>query len=298
MKAFKFLLSLILLLNIDLYAQENVQKIREKLIDQTRKDVMVVSHRGVWREAPENSLPAIAKAIELGVDIVEIDVAKTKDGHLVLMHDKTLERTTTGKGKVSDWTLDSLKTLKLKNGAGIRSKHNIPTLEEALLLSKGKIMVNIDKAYNLFDEVYVLLEKTGTTNQIIMKGNATASKVKEQFGKYLDKVIYMPIVNLDKNTAEQDVIDFLTQLNPVAIEFVYTSDANPLPKKMVSLLKGKSKIWYNTLWDTMIGGHDDDLSVEDPNKGYGYLVKDLNARIIQTDRAQFLIQYLKSLNLH
>jgi Glycerophosphoryl diester phosphodiesterase len=120
---------------------------------------MVVAHRGDWRYAPENSILAIENAIKLGVDIIEVDVARTKDGHLVLMHDRTLDRTTTGKGRVSDWTLDSIKTLKLKNGAAIRTRHQVPTLEEALLAAKGKVMLNLDKAYELFDEVYALLEK-------------------------------------------------------------------------------------------------------------------------------------------
>ena len=63
-------------------------------------------------------------------------------------------------------------------------------------------------------------------------------------------------------------------------------------------MKGKSLIWYNTLWDTMAGGHDDNMSLQDPNKGYGYLIDTLGARIIQTDRPQYLLDYLRSRNLH
>ncbi|RRN76817.1 glycerophosphodiester phosphodiesterase, partial [Pseudoxanthomonas sp. SGD-10] len=70
------------------------------------------------------------------------------------------------------------------------------------------------------------------------------------------------------------------------------------PKQVKELLKGKSLIWYNTLWDTMAGGHDDDMSLENPDKGYGYLINELNARIIQTDRPQYLIDYLKSKKAH
>lgn len=294
MKKINLLLAFILFSSTGLFAQNNALKIREKLLDQSNKEILVVSHRGVWREAPENSLAAIDKAIAFGVDIVEIDIAKTKDGQLILMHDKTIDRTTTGKGKLTDWTLDSLRLLKLRNGAGIRTKHSIPTLEEALVLAKGKIMVNLDKSYDLFDDIFLLLEKTGTTDHIIMKGSKPASQVKAEFGKYLNKVIYMPVVNLDKDDAEQHVKTFLKDMKPVAFEFVYKSDSNPLPKKMATLLKGKSKIWYNTLWDTMVGGHDDDLSVEDPDKGYGYLIDVLDAKIIQTDRSDYLINYIKN----
>lgn len=280
---------------IALSAQTHVDETRRKLFDKNSKEVLVVAHRGDWRYAPENSLTAIENAIEMGVDVVEIDIQKTKDGQLILMHDKTLDRTTTGKGLINTWTLDSIKNLNLKNGIAIKTIHKVPTLEEALLLSKGKIMLNLDKAYDVFDEVYVLLEKTGTVDHIIMKGTAPSQKVKEQFGKYLDRVIYMPIVNLDKPNAQQAIDDFIKELSPVAFELLYVKDTNPLPKQLAKTLQGKSLIWYNTLWDTMAGGHDDDMSLKDPDKGYGYLINELKARIIQTDRPQYLIEYLQKI---
>ena len=280
-----------------LFAQDRIAEIRKALLDKDTSRVLVVAHRGDWRYAPENSILAIENAIKLGVDIIEVDVAKTKDGHLVLMHDRTLDRTTTGKGRVADWTLDSIKTLKLKNGAAIRTRHKVPTLEEALLAAKGKVMLNLDKAYDLFDEVYALLEKTGTTDHVIMKGTQPAARVKQEFGKYLDKIIYMPIVNLDQPHALQKIDDFLRELKPAAFELLYASDSNPLPKQVVNLLKGKSLIWYNTLWDTLAGGHDDDQSLDNLDNGYGYLIYTLHARIIQTDRPEYLINYLRSKNL-
>ena len=179
-------------------AQERAAQIREKLLNRNLHSVIVVSHRADWRNFPENSLEAIESAIRMGVDVVELDLQRTKNGKLILMHDSKLDRTTTGKGKVSDWTLDSIKTLRLKNGCNIKTIHKVPTLEEALLAAKGKIMINLDKADRYFDQVYELLQKTGTTEQIIMKGSKPAKEVKARFGKYLDEVIYMPIVNLDK----------------------------------------------------------------------------------------------------
>lgn len=71
--------------------------------------VLVVSHRADWRNAPENSLQAIQNCIDMGVDIIEIDLKKTKDGHLILMHDKKIDRTTTGKGYPADYTLEELR---------------------------------------------------------------------------------------------------------------------------------------------------------------------------------------------
>ena len=115
-----------------------LEKILANLENSNDNKIMVIAHRGDWRNAPENSIQAIQNCIDLGVDMVEIDVRKTKDNQLVLMHDETLDRTTTGKGYVSDWTLDSLQTLFLKNEQGIATAQKIPALKEALLTSKNK----------------------------------------------------------------------------------------------------------------------------------------------------------------
>jgi glycerophosphoryl diester phosphodiesterase len=293
--AFNFFLFLIIPLA---FSQSRIDTLLQKLYNPNDNYVFVIAHRGDWRYAPENSLLAIENAIRMGVDIVELDVQRTKDGQFILMHDATLDRTTTGKGKVSDRTLDSIQTLRLKNGCAIRTKEKVPTLEEALLLMKGRILVNLDKADRYFDEVYALLEKTGTTKQIIMKGGKSVEEVKLQFGNYLDRVIYMPIIHLDREDAEEQMERFINDLHPVAFELLFVSDSNALPKRLKHQLAGRTLIWYNTLWDTMAGGHDDDRSLENPDAGYGYLIDTLGAGMIQTDRPAYLIDYLKNRKLH
>lgn len=136
---------------------ERAEMLREKILSGDTSTVIVVAHRGDWRYAPENSIAAIEHSIAIGVDVVELDLQLTKDSVLIVMHDSKLERTTTGKGSVGDWTMDSLRTLKLKNGCGIKTKHHIPTLEEALLFAKGKVLINLDKADRYFDLLYPVL---------------------------------------------------------------------------------------------------------------------------------------------
>ena len=111
------------------YAQR-INEILSDLAAPAQQSVLVVSHRGDWRNAPENSLQAFQNCIDMGVDMVELDLKKTKDGELILMHDGTLDRTTNGTGKPEDYTLAELKKLRLKNGAGCRTRHQIPTLRE------------------------------------------------------------------------------------------------------------------------------------------------------------------------
>lgn len=294
MKKYIYVVFALLLSACRLWADEPVKAISAKITNPANKEITVVAHRADWRFAPENSLAAIENSIRQGADVVELDVQKTKDGQLILMHDKTLDRTTTGKGKIAEWTLDSIRTLYLKNGAALKTKHRVPTLEEALLTAKGRVMVNLDKAYPIFDEIFPVLEKTGTVGQIIMKGSKPVAEVKKDLGKYLDRIIYMPIINLDKPGAMQQIDDFMKELHPVAFELLFESDTCRLPKLLKTKLEGKSKIWYNTLWDTMAGGHDDDKSLENPDEGYGYLIDTLGATIIQTDRTAYLLEYLQA----
>ena len=78
---------------------------------QSNQNIFVAAHRG-WSEAyPENSMIAFQKAVELGVDQIEMDIRVTKDGELVVFHDLTVDRVSNGTGKVADFTLAELKQL-------------------------------------------------------------------------------------------------------------------------------------------------------------------------------------------
>lgn len=142
------------------FAQSNnADAILRTLNDPKDKNVVVAAHRGDWRNYPENSLPAIENAINMGADIVEIDLAMTSDSILILMHDRSVNRTTNGQGAVITYTLDSLQKLKLKGHNGMLSEYTIPTFEEVMLLCKDKAIVNIDKGFQYYDKVYDILKK-------------------------------------------------------------------------------------------------------------------------------------------
>ena len=109
------------------------------------RQVMVVAHRGVNRLAPENTLAAFRKAIELGLDYIEVDVRTSSDGVLVLSHDSRLERTTNGSGPVKALTLAELKTLSAGAWFGAPyANQKVPTFEEVIELARGKIKFYID----------------------------------------------------------------------------------------------------------------------------------------------------------
>ena len=279
-------------------AATRAEQIRKQLLTCDESSVIVVAHRADWRNFPENSLEAIQSSIDMGVDMLEIDVQRTKDGVLMLMHDHNLDRMTNGSGNIAETTWKEISKLNLKDHQGNLTEYKVPTLEQALLLCKDRIMINLDKADRYFDEVFALLEKTGTTNLIVMKGGQPANEVREKFGKYLDKVIYMPVVTINNVESEKAIYDFLNDLKPVAFELCYSNAESPVPLKMAKELKGRSLIWYNTLWDWLCAGHHDDKAVEDLDGTYGYMIDTLGARILQTDRPQLMLDYLRSRKLH
>ncbi|GAA0525124.1 glycerophosphodiester phosphodiesterase family protein [Chitinophaga japonensis] len=113
----------------------------------TGHDIPFISgHRGgVNKGYPENSIEAFENTLRHTPATFEIDPRLTKDSVIVLMHDATLDRTTTGTGKVSDYTLAELKQLQLKDVEGKVTSYRIPTLEEAIRWSKGKTVLILDK---------------------------------------------------------------------------------------------------------------------------------------------------------
>jgi len=100
--------------------------------------VAIYAHRGASAELPENTLPAFARAVELGADGIELDVHLSADGVPVVIHDESVNRTTNGTGNVAELSLDQLKALDAGNGAPI------PTLAEVLDLVGGRLHVDIE----------------------------------------------------------------------------------------------------------------------------------------------------------
>ena len=277
----------------------NAGLIIECLNDPHDKTVLVAAHRGDWRNFPENSLEGIESAVKMGVDIVEIDMAMTSDSILVLMHDRTVDRTTTGKGMVNTFTLDSLKGLFLRNGCGVTTTYRIPSLEEVLLLCKDCVVINIDKGYQFYNDVDKLLQETGTTRQILIKGSYPAETVLNDFSKHPgEKMMYMPIIDFRKRDAPQLFEDYMKTMPAMSYEIVWDTWTPEVEQCMQSILRNNAKIWTNSMWGALCGGDlYDDLALVDPEKIYGEHIA-RGATIIQTDRPETLIKYLQGKGLH
>lgn len=252
--------------------------------------VMVVAHRGNWREAPENSVWAIKKAIESGANMAEIDLALTRDSVLILMHDKTINRTTTGKGRPQDFTLEEIKKLYLRDGAGHTTQMKVPTLEEILSVAKGKIFLNLDKGFNYIGLVYPLIKKYDMLNEVLFKGNVSYETFDKKYGNIKDEIVFMPIVRLEKGDSREKIEEYLDNYIPYGFEFTVGNDESMLID--FSPIRNKSiKVWVNSLWPHHNAGNNDDIALENPNV-YSWYIKH-NVNIIQTDRIKELTEYLR-----
>ncbi|WP_299671634.1 glycerophosphodiester phosphodiesterase family protein [uncultured Polaribacter sp.] len=260
-------------------------------------NILVVAHRADWRNACENSILAIENAMDMGVDIIEIDLKKTSDNKLILMHDYTLNRTTTGNGYVKNHTLEEIKQLYLKDGAGHKTLFKVPTLKEALLVAKDKVLINLDQSFEYFEHVLPVLKETNTMGQIIIKGyNKPLDSVKKKLGTYIDSLQYMPIIKLGKKGYKK-LFDEVLNYPFEGVEFTFASDTIPEVNRLHEFKKSGTRVWVNSLWAEHNSGHHDDRALKDPDNSYGWLIsKGIN--IIQTDRPQLLLEYLKNKNLH
>ena len=275
------------------------ERIVKTLHDTSSKSVLVASHRGDWRTFPENSLPAIRSAIDKGVDIIEIDLKMTSDSVLILMHDASIDRTTTGRGRVCDITFDSICKVSLRAGQGAPTHWKVPTLEEALLLCKGRAVVNIDQGFQFYDRIHPLLERTGMLGQTLIKGRLTASEVETVFSAYSENCLFMPIINFGKKHHDEILRSYRQLPTPLlAYEVCWPKYTPKVEQFMQEVIAGGSKLWVNSLWPSQNGGLCDDAAIEgDPAAVYGQLVG-MGATLIQTDRPELLISYLRSRGLH
>jgi glycerophosphoryl diester phosphodiesterase len=139
--------------------------------------VMVVAHRGFSGKAPENTLVAFRRAIHAGSDMMEFDVRLSKDGEVVIIHDEELDRTTTGRGRVADYSLRELRKLDAGSVFGKEfAGEKIPLLREALQVAQKRILVNIEikdgylGGYTLRDvasKTFQAVEDAGMSDQVI-----------------------------------------------------------------------------------------------------------------------------------
>lgn len=192
------------------------------LISITNKaQTKIIAHRGFSDIAPENTLIAFQKAIEIGADYFELDVHQTKDGILVVIHDKTINRTSSNNktGKINNLNFSELHSVRVGLSSKFGEEYNnekIPTLKEALELAKGNIKVCVElKADKIENQVAELLNELDMIDQVIVFAFNDKSLVNIKKLNPEIKTLFL------KSYANIKTLDFVKEINANAIGVGY-----------------------------------------------------------------------------
>lgn len=148
---------------------DNASQLRDYFNYKGDGSIIISGHRGGYEEGySENCIEGLENVLKQMPAFFEIDPRLTKDSVIVLMHDATLDRTTTGTGKVSDYTWKELQKLRLKDHSGKVTDCKIPTLEEVIKWSKGKTVINLDKKDVPMEMIAALIKKHKADKNVML----------------------------------------------------------------------------------------------------------------------------------
>ncbi|MEZ6048790.1 MAG: glycerophosphodiester phosphodiesterase family protein [Planctomycetaceae bacterium] len=244
--------------------------------DEPRASIQVVAHRAYHVSAPENTIPAIEAAIQIGCDFVELDVRTSKDGKLIIMHDSSVDRTTDGQGKIDQLTFSEIKKLDAGIKRGEKWKGTeVPTFSEALDCCTGRIGLYLDhKNADVPQVVALLKEKQMLKSTIIYCGSTAILKEYRQLAPDLRIMTGHP-------DSEAKLRDLMKSLKPETLD----GNLRDWSASQANLARELgAELWVDCLGDT-----DDEASWQS--------ALDLQVTAIQSDKPAELIEFLKSKGL-
>lgn len=257
------------------------------LCSRTNPAILTIAHRGAWANAPENSLASIRDAIALGVEIVEIDTQATADGRLVVIHDVTLDRTTTQSGTVSSLEFATVRRARLRQGAGGDtaglSDETVPTLEDVLEEARGRIAVNIDTKFaHDFPLVIEAVRRLGMQDEVIVKTDIdpAAGHFPVLDTDWFGTIPHMPMFTIRPGRFAED----LRMIEPLRAPMVEVrfSDIADISAARAELERQNIRVWINTLDVSHCLDFDDSRALTDPEAVWGVLAE-AGVGAIQTD---------------
>lgn len=260
------------------------------------KKTLIAVHRGSpCGNIIENTIPAYQNALNLGGDMFEMDVIKSTDGILYTFHDGTEKRNLGENNNIKTMSSEKIDSLFYYNSIGSISRFKVNRFEDVIKRFNNGELYNIDRAWDIFPEVFEVLNKYDVMNQVILK-----SPVEKDVLDFLEsnekKYMYMPIVY---SLEEIEMVLDYENINVVGLELIAKSSEDELfdDEAIANLRKKGLFVWANaiTLDDEIVlfGGLDDNISIiESPEKGWGKLFEK-NIDIIQTDWPSLINKYRK-----
>lgn len=193
----------------------------------------IISHKGLSHSNFENSLSAIRNVLQLDVDYIEIDVWKTKDNKLIVFHDPFYDTLTTGSGFVEDMTHPESLGIKLKNG------EDIPSLEDVILLTKGKVPLIVEvKSENSFSLTVETLKANLSSNEYIIASffHESIQRINKENSDIQTAIVFEAVPMDVKNYLEKIIAEYIAisieTYNDALIEAIHST--------------GKKLIFYGT----------------------------------------------------
>lgn len=257
----------------------------------------LAAHRGVCgANIPCNSTAAYKIALSQGADVVEIDVAKSKDGKFYVFHPGMEHVFLRSDKPISELTSDEVDAMHLVNQDSVATSYKVPTLAEVLALLKDKVYINVDKFWTDVEGISAEIRRAGVEKQVIVK-TGVDEKSLAAVKKYAHDFMFVPLI-----WGKDEITDTLLSdgINLIGAEILFSKESDECIsdayiEKMHSkgLLLWANSIIYNEA-DVISAHHTDDISLTDsPDKGWGWLI-DKGMDFIQTDWLLMLRNYIEN----
>ncbi|NSY41929.1 glycerophosphodiester phosphodiesterase family protein [Agrobacterium tumefaciens] len=256
----------------------------------------IVAHRGVWQDAPENSLLSIQRAIDAGYDVVEIDVRRTLDGEFVLLHDDTLERMAGLTSEPEQLTLEDLTSILLRNRDGgpgnALTEQKLPSLRDVFELTRDKILIHLDiKHRHVIPEVLVYAKTMGVDQQVDFWADLRTEDDLAWIESNITSkgVPFIARTHLEHDDADAQV-DLVFRLKPLICEISF-KDIAQVEAIRQRFQNAGITLWVNTLDGVASPGFTDTAAVKDPDAIWGRLLR-AGFCAVQTDEMEKLRSYI------
>lgn len=262
-----------------------------------KRDPAIVAHRAAWHGAPENSLAAIERAIAIGANIVELDIRKSVDGELFIMHDDTLLRMAGIDRDAETFTIAELQAIALREDDGgehrATTRERIPTLKQALEIIRGRIFADLDlKDRGLFSEVAACAHEMKAASYVDLKTRVmTRDELDWVRAQSIDGVAFMA---MSKFTADSihETMALLSEIKPFMCEIRFDRLETIAANRQMFRDAGMA-LWTNTLNMVASGEWVDKTALVEPDLIWGRLI-DAGISVFQTDEPEALKAYLEA----
>lgn len=258
----------------------------------------IVAHRGIWSDAPENSLLSIRRTIEAGYDVVEIDIRRTADGEFVLLHDDTLERMAGVDKEPEQMTLADLTSLALRNRDGGPENpftgETLPSLRDVFALTRDRIFIHLDiKHRHVIPEVLAYARKMGVDKQVDfwsdLKTDADLAWIRANITS--QNVPFIARTHLEHDDWRKQV-KLAIELKPLICEASFR-DLSQVDAIQQRFQDAGITLWVNTLDSVASPGFTDSAALKNPDAIWGRLLR-AGFSAIQTDEMAALRSYIET----